>query len=254
MPSYSANGLVLHRLNLGETDKIVTLFTREFGKLSAVAKGARRAGSRLSGATELFTHSRLLLATGKSLDIITQCEIAASFSDLRQDLERLARATYFCELLDRLTLDRDSTTSEDLFDLMLFALHLLQQADEAALDMAVHAGELRLLDALGYAPVLDRCVRCGEVIDRRPGGFSPSLGGALCPFDRYRAEDAQQISGEGLATLQTLAVETPEVVLALHPAPKVASEIDRALRWYIRFRTERDLKSADFLDQMRASK
>ena len=254
MPSYTANGLVLHRINLGETDKIVTLFTREYGKLSAVAKGARRAGSRLSGAAELFTQSRLLLATGKSLDIITQCEIVNAFPDLRLELERLARASYFCELLDRLTLDRDATTSEDLFDLMQFALGLLQQADDAALDMAVHAGELRLLDALGYAPVLDRCVRCGEPLNRRPGGFSASLGGALCAADRFRAEDAQQVSAEALDTLQTLATEIPEVLLALNPAPKIAAEIDRAMRWYIRFRADRDLKSADFLDQMRASK
>src|SRR5215468_2707066 len=103
MPAYTTTGLVLHRLNLGETDKILTLYTREHGKLSAVAKGARRAGSRLSGATELFTDSKFLLATGKTLDIVTQCEIRESFPALRNDLERLARATYFCELLDRMT-------------------------------------------------------------------------------------------------------------------------------------------------------
>src|SRR5581483_4451126 len=108
MPVYKATGLVLHRLNLGETDKILTLYTREHGKLSAVVKGARRPTSRLSGATELFTLSRLLLATGKSLDIVTQCEIRETFPRLRADLDLLARATYFCELLDRLTLERDA--------------------------------------------------------------------------------------------------------------------------------------------------
>src|SRR5579871_4481700 len=132
MPSYTAAGLVLRRINLGETDKILTLYTREHGKLSAVAKGARRAGSRLSGATELFTYSRNLLA----------------------------RATYLCELLDRLTLERDATMSEELCDLTLSALYLLKRAQDYP-DGVVHAYELRLLAALGYAPVLDRCVRCG---------------------------------------------------------------------------------------------
>src|SRR5579862_3611183 len=99
MPTYTADSLVLHRLNLGENDRILTLYTREHGKLSAVAKGARRATSRLVGATELFTQARVLLATGRSLDILTQCEIRASFPALRNDLERLARATYLCELL-----------------------------------------------------------------------------------------------------------------------------------------------------------
>ncbi len=252
MPSYTAAGLVLRRINLGETDKILTLYTREHGKLSAVAKGARRAGSRLSGATELFTYSRYLLATGKSLDIVTQCEIEESFPALRTNLNLLARATYLCELLDRLTLERDATMSEELCDLTLSALYLLKRAQDYP-DGVVHAYELRLLAALGYAPVLDRCVRCGAPLERRPVGFSPSLGGTLCPADRPRADDALPLSLEAVTILQTLLTAEPDSLLTLHPLPRTAAEISRALRWYVRFRAERDLKSADFLDQLRAS-
>ncbi len=252
MPAYKATGLVLHRLNLGENDKILTLYTREHGKLSAVAKGARRVTSRISGATELFTQSRLLLATGKSLDIVTQCEIRESFPGLRSDLALLARATYFCELLDRLTLEHDATASEDLFDLTVSALYLLQRA-AAFPDVIVHSYELHLLATLGYAPVLDRCARCGGLLERRQVGFSPTLGGTLCSADRYRTDDALPLSPEALALLQEMAAAEPETLLALHPAPKAAAEVDKALRWYIRYRAERDLKSADFLDQLRAA-
>ena len=252
MPSYSATGLVIHRLNLGETDKIVTVFTREHGKLSAVVKGARKAGSRLSGATELFTQSRFLLASGRSLDIVTQCEIDAAFSDLRMDLERLARASYYCELLDRVTLEREEQTSEELFDITVAALRDLQRADSDRLDLAVHAYELRLLDALGYAPVLDRCVRCGGPLYGKSSGFSPALGGTLCAADRFKADDAQGISAQAIGLLQVLArwerSEWPDA-----PPAKTAAELNRALRWYIRSRIERDLKSADFLDQLRAA-
>jgi DNA repair protein RecO (recombination protein O) len=252
MPVYTTTGLVLHRLNLGETDKILTLYTREHGKLSAVAKGARRAGSRLSGATELFTLSRLQLAIGKTLDIVTQCEIQASFPSLRNDLERLARATYFCELLDRLTVERDAASSDELCDLTVSALHLLEHV-QTYLDGVVHAYELHLLAALGYAPVLDRCVRCGSPLERRQVGFSPSAGGTLCSADRYRTDDALPLSPDAVTVLQTLLAAEPDALLTLNPLPKVAAEIDKALRWYIRFRAERDLKSADFLDQLRAS-
>ncbi|HLV79856.1 MAG TPA: DNA repair protein RecO [Chthonomonadaceae bacterium] len=252
MPTYPATGLVLHRLNLGETDKILTLYTREHGKLSAVAKGARKPASRLSGATELFTLSRFLLATGKSLDIVTQCEIQESFPSLRSDLARLARATYLCELLDRLTIERDATSSAELCDLTVWALTLLQRAG-AYPDGIVHSYELRLLAALGYAPALDRCVRCGQPLERRTVGFSPSLGGTLCSADRYRVEDALPLSAEAVHLLQTLFSAEPETVLALHPSPRTAAEVDRALRWYVRYRAERDLKSADFLDQLRAA-
>lgn len=253
MPTYPANGLVVHRIDLGENDRILTLFTREHGKVSAVAKGARRAKSRLSGATDLFTHSRFLLGTGRNLDIVSQCEIAHSFPDLRYDLERLARATYFCELLDRLTLERDAIASDELFDLTLSALHLLARA-ETYLDGIVHAYELHLLAIIGYAPVLDQCVKCGSPLERRQIGFSPSLGGTLCNADRYKADDAVSLSQESVEMMQTLMQEPPETVLGLEPAPKTAAEVARALRWFVRFRADRDLKSADFLDQLRAGK
>lgn len=253
MPTYTANGLVLHRHDLGENDRILTLFTREQGKLSAVAKGARRGKSRLSGATELFTYSRFLLGTGKNLDVISQCEIAESFPDLRYNLEHLARATYFCELLDRMTLERDDIASDEMFDLTISALYLLQKA-EVYMDGVVHGYELRLLAILGYAPVLDRCVKCGNTLERRQIGFSPSLGGTLCVADRYKSDDAVSLSPDSVETMVSLTQEGPENLLALRPSPKTAAEIDRALRWFVRARIDRDLKSADFLDQLRAGK
>lgn len=251
MPNYTASGLVLHRLNLGETDRILTLYTREHGKLSAVAKGARNAKSRLGGVSELFTYSRLLLATGKTLDIITQAEIAESFPPIRADLDLLARATYICELLDRFTLERDAANSEELCDLTLSALHLLAQATGEP-DVILHAYELHLLAALGYAPELDRCVACGEELPRRTLGFSPALGGVLCPADRWRAEDAIPLAADTVAMLRTVRDADNAALLALRPARKTLAEMNKALRWYIRVRADRDLKSAEFLDQIRA--
>ncbi len=250
MPSYTATGLVLHRLNTGETDKILTLFTREQGKLSAIAKGVRRAGSRISGATELFTETRFLLATGKSLEIVQQAEIQQTFPGIRADLDKLARATYLCELLDRLTAESDTLQSAELYDLTLSALYLLQRSTTYP-DAVVHAYELHLLAAIGYAPALELCAKCGELLQGRQVGFSPSLGGALCSADRYRADDAQPLSFDALKLLQTLANSEPEEILTVQPPPKIAAEAVRAMRWYIRYRTDRELKSLTFLDTLR---
>jgi DNA repair protein RecO (recombination protein O) len=250
MPSYTATGLVLHRLNTGETDKILTLYTREHGKLAVIAKGARKAGSRTTGATELFTETRFLLGSGRSLEIVQQAEIQQSFPAIRTDLEKLARATYLCELLDRLTAENDALQSAELYDLLLSALYLLQRAVTYP-DAVVHAYELHLLASIGYAPALEGCVRCGEPLMARQVGFSPALGGALCPADRYRADDALPLSFDALKLLRLLTATESEQLLALQPAPKVAAEVARAMRWYIRYRSDRDLKSLDFLDSLR---
>jgi DNA repair protein RecO (recombination protein O) len=252
MPTYVVNGIVLHRLSTGETDRILTLFTGERGKLSAIAKGARRAGSRLSGATEPFTVSKFQLASGKSLEVVTQCETIASFPNLRDDLERLARATYLCELLDRMTHSHDDAQSQELFDLTVAALHLLEQVS-AYPDAAVHSYEMRLLEAQGYAPAVDQCVRCSGLLTGRMLGFSPSLGGALCASDRYRVEDSIPLPIAALETLQVLLNGSVVEIAALRPDAATAAAVARCLRWYIRFRVERDMKSGEFLDQLRAA-
>jgi len=248
MPVYKADTLVIHRINLGETDKILTLLTRESGKLNAVAKGARRATSKLSGATELFTHSRMLLAVGKSLDIVSQCEIRESFPALRNNLPLLARATYLCELVDRLIEEREP--NPEVFDLLLSALYLMQRAQEHP-DVIVHAFEMRLLAERGYAPELGLCVRCSTALPRARVGFSPSLGGALCSGCRFAAEDAIAVKPETLNLMRRFQEAEPEELLQLAPAPSIAREVARCLRRYIRCRAERDLKSAEFLDMLR---
>lgn len=252
MPSYNATALVLHRTDLGEHDRILTLFTREKGKVAAIAKSSRQASSRLTGATELFMLARLQLGVGRTFDVVSQCEIQQTFPVLRQDLQRLARATYFCELLDRFTGDRDEESSEELFDLTVGALLLLQCANEYP-DGVVHAYELQLLSTLGYAPVLERCVACGAAIGLRGAGFSPALGGIVCPGDRFRANDIVPLAKEATAILLLLQSADTETILALRPSPRTAAEVAKALRWFVRFRAERALKSADFLDQLRAS-
>ncbi len=252
MPNYNVLGIVINRRNLSENDKILTLFTREHGKISVVAKGARKPTSKFSGATELFVVFRAMLATGRTLDILTQCEIEQAFSGLRLDIERMTRATYFCELLDRFTYERDEATSAELFDLAYSALLLLQQPSTYE-DAIVHAFELHLLAALGYTPVLNHCVKCHvEIDDRRQVGFSPSLGGTLCAEDRYRVQDSVILSPEALQTLHFLMEGETEELLTLAPSPKATAEVARALRWFVRAHTDREIKSLAFLDEMRA--
>lgn len=253
MPAYTADALVLRRSNIGESDRVVTLFTHEMGKISAVAKGARRTGSRFSGATELFTHSRLLLATGKTLDIVTQSEIRESFPQLRMDLNKLARATYICELLDKLTMDRDASSSEELFQVTNSALKFLEQVDNYQ-DGVLHAYELRLLAIQGYAPILDKCARCGGHQSSKTVGFSSSSGGVLCASHRNEAQDAVSLSQDAIGMMQQLENAELSILMGLNPTKGIASQIAKTMRWYIRSRIDYNLKSADFLDMIRANK
>jgi len=258
MPSYTTDALVLRRLNYGETDKILTLYSRDKGRISAIAKGARKAVSRLSGATEALTLTRFQLASGRSLEIVTQCEVQEAFTALRQNLPRLAHGLYLADLIDHSV--EDDAPNFALFDLLLQGLFLTQTLPDPAL--AARWLEVQLLRDLGYAPNLAECAVCHLPL---PGAFgrddtfalSALMGGAICPLHAHPAhnEDHSALSLGALRLLLVLDALGPnarETLPALPtPGPKNLDLARLALRRSLRLRLERDLKSLEFLDSLR---
>src|SRR5262249_12541613 len=151
-------------------------FTREYGKLSAIAKGSRRELSRIGAATEPFTYSRLLLAVGQNLDVLTQGEVCEAFHASRSDLTRIAYASYFAELVNASLEERQPNPV--LFDLLLSCLYILEQSTQP--DLVARLFELQSLRLLSYEPQLRHCVRDSAPLQGPGLAFSPSRGGALC--------------------------------------------------------------------------
>ncbi|MCK5922153.1 MAG: DNA repair protein RecO, partial [Methylococcales bacterium] len=109
--TYRTEAIILSRRNLGEADRLLTLYTREFGKKQALAKGARKPQSRKTGHVELFMRTNFLIAKGRTFDIITQAELVETYAALRTDLIRTTYASYAVELLDRFTPEEDKHVS-----------------------------------------------------------------------------------------------------------------------------------------------
>lgn len=245
---YSVQAVVLRRRNLAETDKIVTLFTREMGKLSAVAKGARRPQSRIAGATEPPNFVRASMAMGQNLDLITQCEVKDSFPPMREEIDRLYYCSYLLEMVDSLVEER--LPHPDLFDLLLSALYLLNGGAEPI--PLVAAFSLQAAEDAGYGPSLKECARChSEVTEAVVGGYSVALGGALCRICRPSVKDAVRFPASALQTAhRLLELDLPSVVRLAWPVNDVRG-LMRIMRRHIEFRTEKRLKSAEFLESLR---
>ena len=247
MPLYTVNAIVLRRMNFSETDRIVTLYTREHGKISAIAKGSRKPISRLSGATETLTYGKVALATGKNLEVITQFEVKESFPRIREDLKRLAYAGYCAELTDVLTEDRQP--SFDLFDLLLSTLYLMERPNDP--EKIAHMFELKLMKLLGYEPALDECLRCRKPLPISDLFFSPSLGGMVCRECGPLPDDAIQIPQAAIEAMRgLLEADAPEVE-RMEISDTAMDFIARVMRWYIRYRAEREIKSLDFLQALK---
>lgn len=299
---YRSDVVVMRRQDLGEADRILTLYSPTHGKLRAVAKGARRPKSRLGGHVELFTHVNVLVAQGRNLDIVTQAETVRAYPNIRTGLWRAAYAAYAVELVDGFTEER--LENEPIFDLLLQMLNTLEvwepvgvsvgaptaafarapggvpapdvdapdgtsrevretssqfKATDTAdsmtsVELSLRNFELRLLGHLGYAPELFRCVQCGEQL--RPGEhrFSPPGGGMLCAGCAESQPAGLPISVNAIKAMRLMSQESFGVFRRLRLPAETALEVERVLRSHISYILDRQLRTREFLDHLRADR
>ncbi len=182
------HGVVLRRRDSGENDRKLTLFTLEAGKIDAIAKGARKAASRLAGSSDPLTASVLTLAFGKRNEYVTQAQPLSSFRGMRSDYSRLSYGLALVELYDAL-MPAEQPLPE-AYELLLVSLATLETHPKATVAMAWC--ELRLLELSGFMPSFDRCTVCGKPVAEANAFLSPHAGGYVCdgeagPFtDRFR--------------------------------------------------------------------
>lgn len=244
---YRTEAIVLRRQNLGEADKLLTLYTPELGKTRVVAKGVRKPTSRKAGHVELFTYARLLVAKGRNLDIVTQAETIDPFLPIRSELQRTSCAYYVAELVDRFT--EEAEENRRLFALLLNALRWLGHAED--MDLVLRYFELRLLDYVGYRPQLFQCVRCAQTLGTDAGLFSSAEGGVLCLSCGQGQRGCRDTSSRALATLRHLQTRDYDQCSRLKVDRRAHEELENLLRRYVTYLLERGLKSTDFMDALR---
>ncbi len=245
--SYRTPAIILKRFDLGEADRLLTILTPQYGKLEAVAKGARKLTSHKTGHVELFTRADMLLNRGRELDVVNQCEMTAAYLPLREDLMRGAYANYCAEMLDRFTSSGEDDGAARLFK--LFDETLARLCDETDPRLVVRYYELHLLDIVGYRPELARCVIGGETIQAEDQYFSNAEGGVVCPKDAVRGTATTQISMRALKVLRHL--QRGGYPQALIVPPELHEEVERVQQGYITYLLERRLKSVDFIRRVR---
>lgn len=253
---YRVEAIVLKRSDFGEADRLLTLYTPDYGKIRAIAKGVRKPTSRKSGHVELFTHTSLLLAKGRHLDIVTQADTLDTFVALQKNLERLGYACYIAELVDRFV--EEANENRPLFVLLLDALSWLGDDSSVPLLLARYF-ELHLLQHVGYRPQLFHCINCGKEIEPIDNFFSIDAGGVIDPDcmqtqrDKLpmHGRDAVPISLNALKVLRFLQTREWATVRALQLNADVHAEVETVMQRYIAHQLERNLKSIEFLRELR---
>ena len=244
---YQTEAIIIKRIKLGESDRILTLYTPDYGKVKAVAKGTRRPKSKLGGHVELLTYSLLLLARGKNLDIITQAQTIDSFLPLKDDLQRMACGIYVLELVDAFTAEH--IENRNLLNLLLNTLHQLCQTNKN--ETVLRYFELHLLEYTGYRPQLQRCANCDSPLKPQTNYFSSSEGGVICNVCSYEEPVARPLSLNALKVLRLWQNCDYEVASKVNINPELSLELEQVMREYIRYLLERQVKSVAWLDKLK---
>lgn len=237
---YRTEGIVLRQMELGEADRILTFYTPQYGKLRAMAKGIRRPASKLRGHLELFTRTKLMLARGRNLDVITGAETIEPFRGLRSAdqaaLDLIGGAYRIAERLDRLT--EDGSENRAIWDLLVGAMGAL--SDGVPPRMVTLHFDLLLLGYLGYQPNLDTCAGCGNPLEPIENRYSFELGGVLCPDCRSEDPAAEPLSINALKLLRLMARQDVRVVARLRLPEGLLEELEGLLNRSVRLTTDRD--------------
>jgi DNA repair protein RecO (recombination protein O) len=245
---YSTDAIVLSRFDYGEADRILTLITPNNGKLKAIAKGIRRPTSRIGGSLEPFAELHVLLARGRTFEVVTQVSVGHAWLNLRDSLESAATAWYLAELADRSLEERHG--AESVYALLRRAYELLDAG--MAPGRVARWYEMHLADELGVRPEVDRCVECDRVLEAA-GRFRwvPLLGGVLCDRCPGPPHERTGLGLEALKLLKAYQRQDVEAIAALRLAPETEREVESALRDFIRHALEREARSLAFLDEIR---
>jgi DNA repair protein RecO (recombination protein O) len=258
---YTIEGIVIRSFDYGESNKIITLFTRESGKAAVMARGARKTQSRHTAIAQLFTVGlyTFYLSRSGTMGTLNSGELVESHHALRSDLHMAAYASYIAELTDRLV--SDDSTYPHLFDQLAAALNSLEEGKDARIIANVY--ELKMLEIAGYTPVFDECVSCcvSTDADRLPGTpanpsdpirgtISAVMGGWLCPRCRERDSHALPVSTRTLQLLRLLQSVDLRKLGSIQVKEERIGQIRRVIRLF--FDTYLDVvwKSRRFLEQL----
>ncbi len=240
-------GIVLRAVDYGEGNRILSVLTRQAGKLSMMARGAKKVKSRFSAISQPFTYGDFVVfrSSSQSMGTINSGELIRSHQRLREELILSAHAAYLAEMTNRLV--EDGERIDGLFEQLLAAFQALEDGKDAAIITNIY--EMNMLAVAGFMPKLDACVLCGggsaELI-----AWSVEHGGAVCRTCRIREPQAMEAGEKVLKLLRLLQQVDLRRIGNISISAANKAQLNQLIRTYMDGHLHVRWKSRDFLDQI----
>lgn len=246
MSVYTTEALILKTSDFGEADRILTVFTKDRGKVGALAKGVRRMESRKGGNVDQLNYVLISLAEGRDLDVVTEVEALSSFHRIKEELKLAVLGYYVAELIDRFF--KDEQSSYQIFRSALMTLSRLDKRSSSVRKLlALRLFELDLLGDLGYIPQFRSCVVCGSPIRQSGCFFDANQGGILCCECSKGRRGSLKVNLDTLSLIRHLQNSAWTDVKRLRCLEQNLSQAGDLLHYYLEWILEKRLGSLELL-------
>lgn len=237
----NTKAIVLKEIPLKEEDKIVVVFSREYGKISIYAKGARKTKSAYLAGTQMLTYSDFFIYKKENLSSLSKIDIIDSFLDIKNDYEKLYMAMYFLEYVDSLIIE--DNPNEELFDFLILTLDKMKKSNNLKLMKPIF--EMRALGLAGYMPNVLTCQSCGNELDE-DCRFSSSDDGVICESCSGMKKGIK-ISKTTLYTLKYIFYIKQDKIYTFSVDDKYKKELKKVSDDYKNLMIDKPLKSEKFI-------
>lgn len=246
MKFIKTESIVLKSRLIGESDKVVTLFTKSNGKIDAIAKGARNSKSRFLGSSHPFSIGYYVLFEGQNYYYIDQWELIHSFLKIDDDILKLSYASYFADIVYKLMEENEKNTN--IYNLLKYSMFLLERGFVDS-DLLSITFCLKFVTFMGYMPEVHHCLSCGR--NDNIMYFSPLKGGVLCRDCKASSDDIFYIKRETLNMLRYLLSNDFGNIAKLRIQKNKLAELDKIVTDYMSVHFDKNFQSKYFLDKLK---
>ena len=244
---YKTEGIIIGKRNFFEADQILTIFTRDYGKIQVKAKGLKRSLAKMAGHLEIFNYSKIDLVKGKNFFIVTGAETIDSFSDLREDFTKVSILYYFSEILVKIL--EEDIRHKNTFNFFLSILENLRAGDIDEEILMIYF-ELGILSHLGFKPDLLSCVGCRDEISGHKFYFSQEKGGILCETCGGSDFFSSDLSFNAVKLIRIIISKDLDFIKKIRLEKSLIGEVKNISRFFLEHILGRELKSKKFLDSL----
>lgn len=237
MPNVKMNGIIIAENNMGDFDKMLTMLTPNVGKISCVAKGARRPKSSLLAGTQLFSFGEYLMFKGTNTYHINSCEIIEIFYELRNDLEKLTYAMHINKII--LDVTTENQNSFNILQLYLNTLYTISKTKKG-LELVLAIFKIRLLTYLGFKPKIDKCVQCNQ--KENIVYFSIRDDGIKCIACAKTDKSAIKMNRDTLNAIKFITMAPPKKLYSFNLKGESLEELKLISRIYFNDKLEQEYK------------